>query len=235
MTSAWVTLMLAITYNVGLAWAMRLDVAVDGVLLKRCRWFQGLAIAGIMLFDGMAIRSFFSDMNAAGAFMILPVCGILGITLLPFILFMVGEGVDAARKSAMSEDNIKVEKTYDQVDAAMKQKDFGRAETLLREAIEEEPGAPEPHRRVADLCLAKGDLPGCIRELKQAAALTKEAEPKAVTMFRIADLLLEKGNDPAGAEAAVKAVLYEFPGTKYVEMAQTRLDRMAQRARPPVG
>lgn len=227
--------MLAITYNVGLAYAMRLDVAVDGVLLKRCRWFQGLAILGIVLFDGMAIKAFFSDMNKASAFMILPVCGVLGMTLLPFILFMVGEGFDAARKSAMSEDNLKVEKTYDQVEAAIKQKDFVRAETLLREAIEEDPGEPEPHRRVADVLLAKGDLAGCVRELKQAAALSKEAEAKAVTMFRIADLLLEKGNDPAGAEAAVKAVLYEFPGTKYVQMAQTRLDRMAQRARPPVG
>lgn len=227
--------MLAITYNVGLAYAMRLDVAVDGVLLKRCRWFQGLAIAGIVLFDGMAIKAFFSDMSKASAFMILPVCGVLGMTLLPFILFMVGEGFDAVRKSAMSEDNLKVERTYDQVEAAIKQRDFARAETLLREAIEEDPGEPEPHRRVADVLLAKGDLAGCVRELKQAAALSKEAEAKSVTMFRIADLLLEKGNDPAGAEAAVKAVLYEFPGTKYVDMAQTRLDRMAQRARPPVG
>ncbi|MEK7867509.1 MAG: tetratricopeptide repeat protein, partial [Planctomycetota bacterium] len=220
MTSAWVTLMLAVTYNVGLAYAMRLDVAVNGTVLKRCRWFQVLAFLGILLFDGMALRAFFSNMNMAGAFMILPVCGILGMTLLPFVLFMVGEGVDAARRSAMSEDNIKVERTYDQVEAAIKQRDFARAETLLREAMEEDPGAPEPHRRVADVLLAKGDLGGCVRELKQAAALTRDAEPKAVTMFRIADLLIERGNDPAGAEAAVKAVLYEFPGTKYVEMAQ---------------
>lgn len=235
MKTVWVPFMLAISYNVGLAWSLRLDVAVNGVLLKRCRWFQTMAIVGIVLFNGWALRAFFGDMSFGSAFMVLPVCGILGLTLLPFALFMYGEAIDATRRAAMSEDNIKVEKTFDQVEAAVKQKDYARAETMLREAIEEDPKSPEPHRRVADVLLARGDVAGCIRELKQAAALTLDAEPKAVTMFRIADLLIEKANDIEGAEAALKSVLYEFPGTQYVQMAQTRLDRLAQRARPPVG
>ncbi len=236
--SPWAALLLALAYNIGLIWPLRLDVAANGVILRRCRWFQILAVCGIVLFDGLAIRLFFSEMGHmgfSGPFLILPVCGALALSLMPFIMFIYGELFDAARKAAMSEDNIKVEKTFDQVEAALKQKDYARAETMLREAIEEDPKAPEPHRRVADVLLARGDLAGCIRELKQAAALTREAEPKAVTMFRIADLLLDKANDSEGAEAALKSVLYEFPGTQYVQMAQTRLDRLAQRARPPVG
>lgn len=231
----WMSLMLAITYNVALSYALRLNVAVHGVLLKRCRWFQGVAILGIILFDGSALTAFFSDMGIGRAFMILPVCGVLGLTLLPFLLFLYGEAIDAARRAAMSEDNIKVERTFDQVDAAIAQRDYARAETKLREAIEEDPRAPEPHRRLADVLLARGDLAACVRELRQAAALTREAEPKTVILFRIADLLAEKGNDPEGAKATLKGVVYEFPETKYAAMAQARLDRLGLRERPPVG
>lgn len=235
MKAVWVPLMLAISYNLGLAWSLRLDVAVNGVLLRRCRWFQAIGIGGIFLFDGMAIRAFFSDMNTGSAFLILPVCGVLALTLLPFLLFLYGEAIEAIRRAAMSEDNIQVERTFDQVEAAVKHGDLARAESLLREAIAEDPADPAAHRKVADVLLARGDLAGCLRELKHAAALTKDAEPKTVTMFRIADLMVEKGNDVEGAEAVLKTVIHEFPGTKYVEMARTRLDRLAQRARPPVG
>ncbi len=226
---------LALFYNVGLYCALRLDVAFHGTLLRHCRWFQWMAICGIFLFDGNAVGTFFSSMGQASVFMMLPYCGILALSLLPFVLFMIGEGVDAVRKGAMSDGNIKVARTYDQAEAAVKQKDFARAETLLREAIEEDPHDPEPHRRVADLFIAKGDVPGAIRELRQAAALTKDPEPRTVTLFRIVDLLAERANDPEAAEAAAKGILYEYKGTKYAEMAQARLDRLAQRARPPVG
>lgn len=233
MVAKWFAFMLAIAYNCGLCWSLHLDLSVNGVLLRRCRWFQWVAFVGILLFDGIALGAFFSDMGLGHAFLLLPVCGILALTLLPFTLFMIGELTEAARRSAMSEDNIRVEKTFDQVEAAKKQHDWARAETLLREAIEEDPDDPAPHRRVADVLLERGDLDGCLRELRQAAALTKEPEPKAVTLFRLADLLAERANDLEGAEAAAKAVLHEFPGTKYVAMAQARLDRLRGRARPP--
>lgn len=148
-----------------------------------------------------------------------------GVTLLPFLVFLVWEHADEFRRWCVG-DRGRARRSYDQVEAALLVRDKDRAERLVREMLDEDPEDSELHLVLGDVLLRKGDTPAATAAFHASIGLARNEEERAGLRIRMAEHLIERGNDPAAAILHLQAVLAALPGSRLAEAALARLTRL---------
>ena len=132
-----------------------------------------------------------------------------------------------AGQMVMGDDALRVRPTYDQAEAAEKARDFETAAALYREAIKADDSDPTPRRRLAEILLRQGQAEAAIQALRGAANCCVDVEAKAITIFRLVEVLLSQRKDKAAAIEELRKLASAHPGTPYAENAQSRIEALS--------
>ncbi|MBI5365904.1 MAG: tetratricopeptide repeat protein [Planctomycetes bacterium] len=224
--------------NLGIGWAVRSDLHLGRLSCGRSVYvhagFALLALAGIGMVtvaafgpsqtSGLAERG----MLAAGSLMVVfSALAIPGLCLVPFVTFLVGEYAHRGARFLMSEDQVRVAKTYDQAEACERQRDWEGALAAYRRALAEDIEDWEARRRMAEVHLKTGDVGAAVAGLRLVAERIAEPGRKAAVTFRLAELLAGPQRDRAGARALLVALAAAVAGTQvapYVKLRIAALD-----------
>ncbi len=146
---------------------------------------------------------------------------IFGVFLaIPFFRGLMGGGWESLHRWGLGLNRMKVERSYDRPERALREKRWSEAEAGFLEAAEE--GDPTPWRRAGDARLAAGDPEGAIEAFRRALAVTVPAEDRASMWFRIADLERGRG-DVDEAIRVLQASAKDLAGTRFADYAKERL------------
>lgn len=161
---------------------------------------------------------------AAGNLLVLfTVLAISGLCLLPFILFLVGEYYHRGQRFMMSEDQLHVEKTYDQAESCERRQDWEGALAIYRRCLAEDPEDLEAWRRMAEVHLKREAVDEAIRCLQNVVLKAAEPERKATTAFRLAEILAGRKGDRGEACRLLRTLERDVAGTRFAEYARERI------------
>ncbi len=139
--------------------------------------------------------------------------------------FLVGHLFTRARAALLSEDGMKVEKTFDRARKAEHEGSLEEAARLYAEEAAADPGNPEPLRLLAEVLIRQGREEEAFARFRAALPLVASPEGRSTLAFRISDLLVRAGR--AGeARGVLESVERDFPGTRYAEYARLRLGEL---------
>jgi tetratricopeptide (TPR) repeat protein len=205
--------------------AMSVLAKRDHPLLARRGLMPG-SVALYVALIGVCLFAFLGQVRGVNAlYLMFGLAGVLvgGVLLgYPYLAFMIGEVFDRAHAAATGIDRMKIRPTYDQAAKAERERRFAEALALYGQGAQENPEDAEPLRRMAEIHVARGELPEAISRLKEAYARAAGAEEKASLAFRAADLLARAGQDSAARET-LESAARDLAGTPFEAYARTRL------------
>lgn len=145
--------------------------------------------------------------------------------LVPWFRFLAAQAVEGGRRSLVGLDRMKVRKTYDLAERAVRERRWVEAEARLLSEVSADPGESEPWRRIGDVRLAMGDLDGAVEAWGRALDRLDRDEDRASLAFRIADAL-GSGGRPREARQMLERARDGLRGTKFAIYADRRLERL---------
>lgn len=161
--------------------------------------------------------------------MVLLAQGVIGIGFnIPALHCSLDHALTAVGRSALSDGDIKVRKTYDKADGAATRGDFALAAALYREEIADDPKDAEARRRLAEVLLRQGEPEQAVEELRKAMALFSEPHEQCTVIFRLAEVLREELKDDEAAAELYRNVLRQCPKGRHADYARERLARMEE-------
>lgn len=149
--------------------------------------------------------------------------GIVAVSGALFIAIIVGSNLFKVVSDAIGLSGIKVPRMYSRPEAAAAKGDLEKAERLYREALDEHPKEPEPHRRLAALYEKMGRYDEAVEELRTFAAALEKAEDYLMAALEVAELLDEKLGRRDQAIRVLGEALTRFPDAHGVSIVQRRL------------
>lgn len=150
-----------------------------------------------------------------------------GILLLaPWLMHVLGKTTEAAQRSALGIDSMKVAPTYDAAEKLMHERRFGDAERAFLEGAEREAEDPEPLRRAGDAALAAGRAPDGIRHFLRALERKMSDEDRAALGFHVAEIQERDLGRPDEARRMLLRVKELLAGTRFAGFADERLERL---------
>ncbi len=147
----------------------------------------------------------------------------------PLFAYAVGGLFDIAKRRALGDHRLAVQKTYDKAEAAEKKRDYGRALRIYDQALTEDPDDHEAMRRKGELYLVMGRIDDALGELRRVYGCLVDPEQKATVGFRIVDLLVAQKNNPESAKTFLTELVEKLAGTRFSELARARLSRLLSR------
>ncbi len=151
---------------------------------------------------------------------------IIGIGIgLRWWTFLVGHLFTRARSALLSEDGMKVEKTFDRARKAEYESNLEEAARIYAEEAAGDPGNPEPLRLLAEVLLRQGREEEAFARFRAALPLVASPESRSTLAFRLSDLLVRAGR-AGDARGILEALERDFPGTRYAEYARRRIEEL---------
>lgn len=118
----------------------------------------------------------------------------------------------------------RAKETYDLAEKYETEQKFDDAVEVYREAIERDQKNPAPRIKLAGLYNRLGDYDNSIKYMKEALDMPKglSQDERVSLINRLADLYVQKKQDPASAIKVLKQIVKEFPNTQYALYARER-------------
>lgn len=128
----------------------------------------------------------------------------------------------------MSDDRLRMPKTYDRAEKAERAKDFAQALQLFREAVARDPEDMEARRRVAELHVKLGDYDAAIADFAFLVSKTAELDQRGPLVVRLSEMLVQHKHDQATALEYLYKLRDDAAGTRHAEYIQARIDALAR-------
>ena len=132
-------------------------------------------------------------------------------------------------RAALSLDDMTVKPGYSRIETDIRRGALDDALRRLRELADTHPLDPEPCRRRADLLLKLDRVDDAIRAFREAAGRTEHPDDRAMALFAMTEVMVERRNDLAGAVAALEGFLLEHPESRSRPYVEKRLAALRAR------
>lgn len=199
----------------------------DDPIMERTPWQLGTATIGLGLMVCSLVAALAEDLLGNSLATCIAVSLPMGVCYAYYSAGLVGHIVARISASAMSDGQVAVKPTFDRAEAAERTGELETAAELYREAIEADGSDPVPVRRLAEVLLRQEEVDEAMAGLRRAARLCEDVEAKALTVFRIAEVITSAKGDKAAAITELRKFASEHAGTTYASNAMARVQALS--------
>ncbi|MFC1588602.1 tetratricopeptide repeat protein [Planctomycetota bacterium] len=164
-------------------------------------------------------------------FLIMPLALVVGLLFLPYLVWMNAETIIILKEHALSDHQIEIKPTFDNIDRALKMKDYDEALRLSLVQLNLNPDAPDIFLKIAEIHLGKEDYQSALESLEKALPLAEgKNEIKAGIYMRMVDLYWDHLDDIDKAKNTLSKLKDLNLTERSTRFATIRLEAMQKQA-----